>query len=171
MLNKKHLWCLCPFLYKWQAGHLPWPITDIAPTVVRGCPGRFPSQSTNSHSCPCTGLPPNTLPLVFGKATSTVVPVKPEVSCTSSCPPEDPTSPTLAAAIKTTAPHVQGASSCCNSQLCPSWWKGEMAMCPYIDYSLPLIPFESSSLSIGFIWCVSHLFLTNAWKKRMWKLK
>lgn len=53
-------------------------------------------------------LSPNTPPLVSGRVTSTVVPVKPEVSCTSSCPPKDPTSPTLAAAIKATAPHVQG---------------------------------------------------------------
>lgn len=145
----------------WQAGYLPWPLKDLVPTVVRSCTGRFPSQSTKLSQLPMHrtfSLSPNTLPLVFGKATSTVVPVKPEVSCTSSCPPEDSTSPTLAAAIKTTAPHVQGASSCCNSQFCTSWWKGEMAVCPYTDYrSLPWIPFGSSSLSIGFIWGIKPL--------------
>lgn len=82
------------------------------------------------------------------------------MACTSSCPPKDPTSSTLAAAVRTTAPHVQGASSSATSSSVPPDWKGKwQCVLILITEVLPLISFGSSSLSIAFSWCVSHLLL------------
>lgn len=64
-------------------------------------------------------------------------------------PSQRPNRSHFSSCYKTTAPHVQGASSCCNSQLCPSWWKGEMVMCPCIGYR---------SLAFIFIWALIPIY-------------
>lgn len=144
----------------------PWPTLEMLyPWWSGSCAGTFPSRGSNSHSCPTHGtflLSSNTLTLIFQEATSTVVPVKQEASCTRSCSPEDPTGLTLAAAMKTTAPLRQRATSCCKSQLCPSRWKWETATFLHVVKEvLPSVSLGSSSLLIRFVHLMHQPLLSS----------